>query len=31
MNASTEAPPAVFTARDLCKTYQMGEVQVKAL
>ena len=37
MNASTEATATatatatVFTARDLCKTYQMGEVQVKAL
>jgi len=31
MNPSTEASPTVFTARDLSKTYQMGEVQVKAL
>ncbi len=31
MNPSTETSPPVFIARDLCKTYQMGEVQVKAL
>ena len=31
MTTDTEAPPAVFTARDLCKTYRMGEVEVKAL
>jgi putative ABC transport system ATP-binding protein len=31
MTASAIAPTAVFTARGLCKTYEMGEVQVKAL
>jgi len=29
--APTDAPPAVFRARDLCKVYRMGEVEVHAL
>ena len=31
MNPSADASPTVFTARNLSKTYQMGEVEVKAL
>jgi putative ABC transport system ATP-binding protein len=31
MNPSAEASPTVFAARKLSKTYQMGEVEVKAL